>query len=296
MRHAHRNLHSLSRWLIGSLLFLVAGAGYHPAQAQMDRQRAAVQPDVELFWSPSVIVLPSTTSLSRGDLDFTIHHTFGPVSSGLQNLFGLDAAANIRFGLDYGVTDAIMVGLGRSRFKKTVDARIKARVLSREDLQVSTYYNAAVETPEDGRELADRMSYHAALIVARQMGDGFVLQVMPGFSRFVYAPDQAQPTGDVWTSLNNHWSVGSAARYELRSNVSLTGELVAVLGARSDETYNVASVGVDIEAGGHVFQMFFSSSQWITPQHAVAWSRSPISDMDFGWGFNVHRVFGTKGP
>lgn len=293
MTNTHRDLLSLRHRLRWCLVLLVAGLGLQPVQAQMDRQRAAVQPDAELFWSPSIIILPSTTSLSKGDLDFTIHHTFGPVSSGLNNLFGLDAAANIRFGLDYGVTDDIMVGLGRSRFNKAVDARLKARVLSREQLQASAYYNAAIETLEDGRELADRMSYHAALILAREVGEGLVIQVMPGFSRFVYAPDEAQPSGDVWRSLNNHWSIGSAARYELRPNVSLTGELLAVLGERSDETYNVYSVGVDIEAGGHVFQMFFSSSQWITPQHAAAWSRSPVSDGDFGWGFNVHRVFGT---
>jgi hypothetical protein len=260
----------------------------------MNRERATVQPATELFWSPSVIILPSTTSLAKGDLDFTIHHAFGPVSSGIKNLFGLDAAANIRFGLDYGITNDIMVGIGRSRFNKVVDARLKARLMGRGHTQASLFYNAAVETTEDGRDLVDRMSYHAAVIVGHQVTPRLALQIMPGFSRFVFAPDAIQPaSGELWISENNHWSVGTAARYTLRSNMALTGEYLAVVGERTDETANVLSLGIDIETGGHVFQMFFTSSQWITPQHAVAWSRSPISDGDFGWGFNVHRVFGT---
>lgn len=282
--HTHRAL---------VLVFLIILLGAIPARAQMDRQRSVPQPD-ELFWSPAVILLPSTTALKQGDLDFTIHHTFGPVSGGVSTLFGLDDAANIRFGLDYGLTPWAMVGIGRSRFNKTVDFRAKARVLNKGHMQASLYYNAAAETLEDGRDLVDRMSYHTSALIAHRVTEDLVIQLSPGFTRFVYAPDEAQLDGSVWRGLNNHWSLGSAVHYELRDNVAVTGEYLAVIGDRSDETTNALSVGVDIETGGHVFQMFFSSTQWITPQHAVAWSRNPVSDMDFGWGFNVHRVFGTR--
>lgn len=279
-----------SRFLLS---FLLAALLMIPtAAAQMDRQRSVPQPD-ELFWSPAVILLPSTTTLKPGDLDFTIHHTFGPVSGGLSTLFGLDDAANIRFGLDYGVTPWAMIGVGRSRFNKTVDFRAKARVFNHGHMQASLFYNAAVETLEDGRDLVDRMSYHTSVLVAHRVTKDLVIQVSPGFTRFVYAPDEEQLDGSVWRGLNNHWSIGSAVHYELKDNVAVTGEYLAVMGERTDETTNVFSVGVDIETGGHVFQMFFSSTQWITPQHAIAWSRTPVSDMDFGWGFNVHRVFGT---
>ena len=279
-----------SRFLLS---FLLAALLMIPtAAAQMDRQRSVPQPD-ELFWSPAVILLPSTTTLKPGDLDFTIHHTFGPVSGGLSTLFGLDDAANIRFGLDYGVTPWAMIGVGRSRFNKTVDFRAKARVFNHGHMQASLFYNAAVETLEDGRDLVDRMSYHTSVLVAHRVTKDLVIQVSPGFTRFVYAPDEEQLDGSVWRGLNNHWSIGSAVHYELKDNVAVTGEYLAIMGERTDETTNVFSVGVDIETGGHVFQMFFSSTQWITPQHAIAWSRTPVSDMDFGWGFNVHRVFGT---
>ena len=263
------------------------------ASAQMQRTRSAQQPVDELFWSHAIIVLPSTTQLGKGDLDFTIHHTFGPVSSGLNDLFGLDLAANIRFGLDYGVTDQVMVGVGRSRFDKILDFRAKANLLQRDGWQVAGYYNAAAETTEDGRDLADRMSYHGSVLIGKRVTDQLTIQLAPGFSRFVYAPDQDVFGQGIQTSLNNHYSLGTAVRYEARENVSFIAEMITRVGDVSGGTYNVGSFGVDLETGGHVFQMFFTSSQWITPQHAVAWSRTPMADGDFGWGFNVHRVFGT---
>ena len=282
------------RLVLSICLLLLTGAATNHAAAQMARKRAANQPADELFWSPSITILPSTTTLRRGNLDFVIQHAFGPVSSGIRNLFGLDAAANIRFGLDYGLTDAIMIGVGRARFNKVVDLRVKARVLRQSGWQIAGLYAAGVETPEDGRDLADRMSYHASALIGKRLSERMVVQLAPGLSRFVYAPDELRPaTNELLISQNNHWSVGAAGRYEMQDNVSLTAEYLAVLGERTDGTHDVLSVGVDLETGGHVFQMFFTSTQWITPQHAIAWSRSPVSDLDFGWGFNVHRVFGT---
>ncbi|MGB0650835.1 MAG: DUF5777 family beta-barrel protein [Rhodothermales bacterium] len=274
-------------------LFVAALVTVSSASAQMQRTRSAQQPVDELFWSHAIIVLPSTTQLGKGDLDFTIHHTFGPVSSGLNDLFGLDLAANIRFGLDYGVTDQVMVGVGRSRFDKILDFRAKANLLQRDGWQVAGYYNAAAETTEDGRDLADRMSYHGSVLIGKRVTDQLTIQLAPGFSRFVYAPDQDVFGQGIQTSLNNHYSLGTAVRYEARENVSFIAEMITRVGDVSGGTYNVGSFGVDLETGGHVFQMFFTSSQWITPQHAVAWSRTPMADGDFGWGFNVHRVFGT---
>ena len=274
-------------------MLLTFMAGLSTAEAQMARERAAEQPAEEMFWSPSIVILPSTTQLEQGDLDFNIYHAFGPVSSGFNNLFGLDAAANIRFGLDYGVADWVMVGIGRSRFNKVWDARIKARLADVSGWQIGGYYGVALETPEDGRDAVDRLSYHASVLAAGKVSDRLVVHVAPAFTRFVFAPDELDPPSNVLISQNNHYSIGTAVRYELKSTVSLTGEYLMRLGKTTDGTSNVLSAGVDIETGGHVFQMFFTSSQWTTPHHAIAWSRTPPADMDVGWGFNVHRVFGT---
>jgi hypothetical protein len=55
------------------------------------------------------------------------------------------------------------------------------------------------------------------------------------------------------------------------------------------------AVGLDIETGGHVFQLFFTSSQWLTEQHVVARNVDDFLSGDFRIGFNVNRVFGPGG-
>jgi len=50
---------------------------------------------------------------------FNIQHRFGDVfTNGKVNVhtfFGLDVASDIRFAFDYGITDRLQVGVGRSR-------------------------------------------------------------------------------------------------------------------------------------------------------------------------------------
>ncbi|NNF04707.1 MAG: hypothetical protein HKN17_09585, partial [Rhodothermales bacterium] len=80
-------------------------------------------------------------------------------------------------------------------------------------------------------------------------------------------------------------------RYVLNNYVSVSAEYLPVLGDRSDETTDAFSAGVNIETGGHVFQLFLTTSQWITPQYTIARNTDAFFDGDFRLGFNVNRVF-----
>jgi hypothetical protein len=70
----------------------------------------------------------SIENTAAGVLDFKISHRFGPVRNGIYDLFGLDGAS-IRFGFDYGITDRLMVGVGRSSKEKIIDGFAKYKVL-----------------------------------------------------------------------------------------------------------------------------------------------------------------------
>jgi len=265
------------------------------AHAQIPRERSeAGKVSEELFWAPSVIIQPSSTQIDRGNLDFTIQHAFGLLSGGATRLFGLDDPANIRFGLDYGIRDWISFGMGRSRFDKTFDSRIKVRLRSNPSLRVNVFTNLAVETPEDGRSFDHRLSYFNGLIVSRKISDRLFVQLMPAWSHFNLVETNRLLDTTIEKSENDHVILGMAARLEMSEQASLLIDYMPVVGSRSDNTNNVLSLGVDIEAGGHVFQVFFTSTQWITPQHAVSNSRRSISDRDLGFGFNVHRMFGSS--
>ena len=107
-------------WLLGAC-FLMAVATTS-AHGQMERQRADPGGPVDdIFWAPSLINMASVTNLPARNLNFTIRLSFGIATFGENTLLGLDDPANIRFGLDYGITDRLSVGFGRSRFDKLWD-------------------------------------------------------------------------------------------------------------------------------------------------------------------------------
>ena len=80
------------------------------------------------FKSTRVINAHSVEMLARGAMDFRILHRFGFVSDGAKQLFGLDAAS-FRMGFDFGITDNLTIGFGRSTFRKELDAFVKTRLL-----------------------------------------------------------------------------------------------------------------------------------------------------------------------
>src|SRR3954470_17043220 len=81
------------------------------------------------FKSSRVIMTHSMEMLRPGVLDFRILHRFGRVNGGAYEFFGLDGPASVRLGLDYGVTDNLTVGIGRSTFNKELDGFAKYRVI-----------------------------------------------------------------------------------------------------------------------------------------------------------------------
>lgn len=279
--------------LILSLLLLA-----DVALAQMPRQRANPGGPVdEIFWAPSVINTASVTNLPKGNLNFTIMHAFGVATNGVEDLFGLDGAANIRFGLDYGVSDRLSLGIGRSRYDKLYDFRFKAKLLrqtkdGRIPLEVALKGDMGIMTLENGFETSDRMNYLASLLIARKFSDTFSLQLTPMYSHFNTVFIERNTAGEVVEEENGHMALGIAARFVLSERVALLLEYLPVLGNRSDGTTDAAAIGLDIETGGHVFQLFFTSTQWMTEQHVIARTTDDFFKGDFRFGFNINRVFG----
>ncbi|MEP0293832.1 MAG: DUF5777 family beta-barrel protein, partial [Reichenbachiella sp.] len=83
------------------------------------------------FKSTRLISGQTTETRSAGILDFVISHRFGRVNEGIEQFYGLDDS-QIRLGLDYGITDKLNIGIGRSSFQKIVDGMIKYKVLTQQ--------------------------------------------------------------------------------------------------------------------------------------------------------------------
>ena len=268
------------------------------ASAQMERRRADPSGAVEeIFWAPTLVSTATVTNVPRGNLNVTIMHAFGLVSDGIDEWWGLDGGANIRIGLDYGLTDRISVGIGRTRLEKTVDLRTKVSLLDqskdgRMPVAVAVKGDVGIRTERGGFGFDDRLSYLGSVLVARRVSDRVSLQVSPMVSHFNTVWVDLGPGGERLVPENTQFAVALGARLLLKDRVALTAEYIPVLGNRSDGTRDAFALGLDLETGGHVFQVFLASSQWLTEQHVVARNVDDFFSGDFRIGFNVNRVFG----
>lgn len=260
-----------------------------PAHAQMERERAVTDPAVEeIFWTHGLVATGTVQQVPAGNLNVTIMHSFGVLSNRtLQNFFGLDSPPNVRLGLDFGLTDGWSVGIGRTTFEKVVDLRTQLVLLRQgaggaPPLSLSLKGDLGVSTVENRRPLSDDLSGTASLMAARRFGEAFSLQLSPMVSWFA----SPLPGNDGTLA-----GVGVGAEYRMSDRYALFAEWLPVIGNRFEGAHNAFSVGLDIETGGHVFQLFFSNTQWHTEQYAISHTNTDFWAGDFRFGFNVNRIF-----
>lgn len=245
----------------------------------------------------------SVETNAEGVLQFMIAHRFSRLNTGWRDLWGVDNAT-IRFGFEYGITDDLNIGFGRSSFEKVFDGTIKYRFLKQKSgarnfpftaTAVSSMYVSAVEWAQPEREnfFSSRMSYHHALLMARKF-DGFSLQLMPTLVHRNLVPTQ--------NDNNSMFSMGGGASVQitgsLRANVEyyyiLPNQYESLIGG--EEIQNTLSIGVDIETGGHVFQLHLTNSRGMTEKYMVGETSGNWMDGDIHFGFNISRVFTLKKP
>lgn len=231
-----------------------------------------------------------------GTLEFIFAHRFGRVNTGWYEMYGLDEA-NVRIGLDYGITDDLSVSLGRNSYNKTIDGYFKYKlfkqvsgaksfpvtvtVLGGMGYQLEPKKNSDV-SPEF--ENVDRISYTGQFLVARKLNTKLSLQLMPSVVH-KNAVDQT-------IEKNTQYLLGAGGRYKLTKSFALTTEYYYNFSSMEDSPYyNVFGFGFDIETGGHVFQLVFTNGAGLTERAFLTETRDDFFDGDIHFGFNVTRTF-----
>ncbi|MGF1533630.1 MAG: DUF5777 family beta-barrel protein [Bernardetiaceae bacterium] len=267
------------------------------AQAQLERKPADSEPqNTELtFETPRLVTLHTVEPLPKHELHFAIMHNFGEVRNGLRNLYGLDNGANVRFSLEYGLGERFSVFLGRSSLDKVVDTGFRTHLLKQKSdnsipLSVSLSGTLGITTNEyrfiasSEYSFPERLSYAASLMLARKFGERVSLQLSPMVAHF----NRVGPELNIAGQDNTYFSVGGSGRFKVTKRTSVTAQYVPAF--TENLRANVA-LGVDIETGGHVFQVFFSNAQALNDQYLLAGPSGDISEGEFRIGFNVNRVF-----
>ncbi len=276
------------------LLFNVCMA--HVVFAQMERRKTITDEPVEVFLTMSLISMATTSNLDQHNMNSTIMHNFGLVSSGIEEFWGLDQGAAVRLGFDYGITDRLSVGIGRTSREDNVDLRFKYTLLQQMKsdkipVEVSIKGDLGINTQEERRfdfSNQDRLNMFGSIAVARKFSEALSLQIAPMVSHFntvVIETDDQNPK-------HTHFGTGIGGEYRLSLKHSFSFEYFALLGDKTEGLKNPMAISWQIDTGGHVFQMFFMNGNWFTEQHLLARTTNDFFARDFRLGFNVNRVFG----
>lgn len=232
----------------------------------------------------------SVETRNRNVLEFIITHRFGTINSGAYEAFGLDNSV-VRLGLEYGITDRLMVGIGRTSSDKTFDYFAKYKVLRQSEtvpVTLTAFGSAAYLglKNEELNELStpDKMAYTTQLLIARKLSSRVSLQLSPSY---LYRPVVNQDT-----TVNNLISLGMGGRFKITKSFALVLEYYLRLNDHSDSPYNDAiGVGLEFETGGHVFQLVFTNSQGMVERQFMAETTGDFFDGDIHFGFNITRAF-----
>lgn len=280
--------------LFTCLLFSVKVAAQDDLLTLAEADSAGTAYTAATFKATRIINGHSIETIPRQELLFLISHRFGTLNSGAYNFFGLDQAT-IRLALEYGLTNRLSIGTGRSSLQKTYDGYLKYKLLRQKEgswmqpVTVTAFVSTAIQTlkfadPERDNFFSSRLAYTYQLLIARKFNPRLSLQVSPTVvHRNLVATVRDQ---------NNVYALGVGSRYKITKRTSINAEYFYLLpGATADDNINSLSLGVDIETGGHVFQLHITNSQgmiekFFIPQTQGKWSRG-----DIYFGFNISRVF-----
>jgi len=233
-------------------------------------------------------------NVGKGVMDVKISHRFGKVNGGGYELFGLDNAT-MRLGFDFGLTNYLMVGIGRSTYQKTYDAFFKVKILRQSKgkrvMPITLSYVPTValktlkfEDPTRKNYFSSRLFFTHQLIIGRKISNGTSLQIMPTYTH--------QNLVQLASDPNDLFAIGIGGRQKLSKRISLNFEYYYQLpGYKLINTTNSLSVGFDIETGGHVFQLHFTNSQGMSERTFISETTGDWGKGDIFFGFNISRVF-----
>ena len=264
------------------------------------------------FKSSRIINSRSNEIVHKGELEFMVSHRFGDAAGrygGFETLYGTDNAADIKIAFDYGLTNHLSVGFARAKgataIRQLLETNIKYKLIeqterNRRPFGVTLFGNAVVSTmtsninnkvPDHFDTFSDRWSFVSQAIIVRKFNSTFSLAVLPTYvhyNRVVY--------GD----SNDIFAMGIGARYKVSKRMALIGDYFYTFDSKNRKEYfernglpfyNPLAVGLEIETGGHVFQLTFMNNTALLENQFIPYTTTSWEQGQFRWGFSISRPF-----
>jgi hypothetical protein len=251
------------------------------------------QLELAAFKGLQICNMQSTKLPVKGEIYFVVSHRFTDLTPGINNFFGLDGTAYTKIGGIYGVTNWLSLGASRHTPSKIYELSSKIKFADQETngfpftiVEMNSMDINSKLTTVDYPLLktSNRLAFTTQLAVSRKFSDSFSFELNPIYvHKNLYDPE---------TERKDQFLMGVGGRYKLSKRISLNADWAARAGASDHDYYvNPLSLGIDIETGGHVFQMVFSNTQQMND---VSYFTNAVGRSNGGgifFGFNMYRVF-----
>jgi hypothetical protein len=242
------------------------------------------------FKGLKIVNLESTKLAAKGDLYFIVAHRFGSVKDGFEGFYGLDNA-NTQLKFLYGLTEWLTISGARNQiaYDFSVKYTLKNQIENGFPVSIVGFNSLAInntlkESLYPKLTFDNRLIYVSQILISRKFSEKLSLEIAPTFFHENFVDNDSQD--------NSQYAIGFGGRYKLTKRWSLNMDYAAHLNRASNSVYkNPLSIGFDLETGGHVFQMHFTSSQGIHEAGYLGQTTGDWTKGDVFFGFNLARVF-----
>lgn len=282
---------------LSTILFLML-FGFANAQddlmKELDSDSSKKEPVSAAFKGLQIANMQSTKLPAKKEWYFLVSHRFGDLTNGINNFFGLDNA-NTKIGGVYGVTDWLSLSASRHTFQKTYELAAKYRIMSQQEngfpVTIVGYNTVDARTDVTKKLYPDitfsnHLAYSTQLLVSRKFSENFSAQLAPMFiHKNLY---------DAIYDQKNYVMMGAGMRYKISKRVSINADYAARLNLPDEYSgiyHNPFSIGMDIDTGGHIFQMLFSNCQAMNDVSYYTLAPGINGGKGIFFGFNLYRVF-----
>jgi len=276
------------------------------AQDEFDFDTDFELEEPKTFNSTRVISGHSVETLPEKTFEMRIEHRFGDIAGdngGYQTMFGFDNVSDMRIALEYGVTDNLMFGFGRSKgtsapYRSLLDGFVKYRVFTQKKdgppISMSigggstfSYQEASVDMSDVAHfpEVSHRFAYYTQLNMAYNIEDLLSVAIMPTLVHRNYVAEN---------DVNELFSLGTALRLKLSKKFFLLMEYYHcfhINDFRQDEFYNGLGVALEWKTFGHNFTINFTNSKGLGETQFIPYTYENWLRGQFRLGFCVSRQF-----
>lgn len=274
------------------LVFPLFARGQDDLLDEIDTVDVSSVYEIAAFKGLKLINLETTKMVSHRQFFFVVSHRFGSVKTGIEDFFGLDQAVT-RLNFIYGISDGINIGISRSSFQKTYETSLKLRLARQASSGFpvtlvwfsSVQLNGLLDRQElPGLQFEHRLGYAGQLLVSRKVSRDVSLELAPTYFHDNLVPWEEQD--------NSQFALGLGGRYKFSKRCAINVDYGLHLNRAGNSPFvNPLSVGLDIETGGHVFQLHFTNAQPMNINNYLGEATGDWGSGDVYFGFNILRVF-----